>query len=152
MRRNIVETLIGAVVLVVAAGFFGYAYSRTDVGAASGYPVHAQFTAVGSLSVGSDVRISGIKVGSVIGQELDPRTFMARVTMDIREGIELTTDTTAAIGLEGLLGGSYVALEPGGEIDLIPPGGEILYTQAAPDVIGLMTQLVFSQRSGADDR
>lgn len=146
MRRNIVETLIGAVVLVVAIGFFAYAYSTAEVGTVSGYPVTAQFTGVGSLSPGADVRISGIKVGSVVSQDLDPQTFMARVTMSIRNDIELTSDTTAAVSMEGLLGGAFVVLEPGGEEDVIAPGGEILFTQAAPDIIGLVTQLVFSQK------
>lgn len=149
MKRNIVETSIGAVVLAVAVGFFAYAYSRADVGAAAGYPVHAEFTAVGALAVGADVRISGIDVGSVVDLDLNRETYMARVTMHVRDDIELTTDTTAVIAIEGLLGGAYVALEPGGEIDLIPPGGEILFAQAAPDVIGLMTQLVFSGQGGA---
>ncbi len=146
MKRNIVETLIGAIVLVVAIGFFTYAYSRADVGTVSGYTVNAEFTGVGALATGADVRISGIKVGSVVRQELDPTTFMARVTLSIDDSIELPTDTTAAVGIEGLLGGAYVALEPGGEEELIGNGGQILFTQAAPDIIGLVTQLVFSQK------
>ena len=146
MKRNIVETLIGAAVLAIAAGFFGYAYSRADVGAPDGYPVHASFSAVGTLAVGADVRISGIAVGSVTDLDLDPETFMARVTMSVRDDVRLTTDTTAAVNMESLLGGSYVALEPGGEIETIPPGGEILFVQAAPDLVGLMTRMVFSPR------
>ena len=146
MRRNIVETLIGAVVLVVAIGFFTYAYSTADVGPVAGYPVLAKFTSVGSLAPGADVRISGIKVGSVVRQRLDPETYMAEVTMSLRRDIRLSADTTAAVGMEGLLGGAYVTLEPGGEEEMIAPGGEILFTQAAPDIIALVTQLVFSQK------
>lgn len=146
MRRNIVETLIGAVVLVVAIGFFTYAYSTADVGTVSGYQVQADFSSVGTLGPGADVRISGIKVGSVVRQRLNPETFMAEVTMSIQNDVKLTTDTTAAVGMEGLLGGAYVDLQPGGEEALIAPGGEILFTQAAPDIIALVTQLVFSQK------
>jgi phospholipid/cholesterol/gamma-HCH transport system substrate-binding protein len=146
MKRNIVETLIGAIVLVVAIGFFTFAYSRADVGTVSGYTVNADFTGVGSLTTGADVRISGIKVGSVVRQELDPETFMAKVTLSIDDAIDLPTDTTAAVGIEGLLGGAFVSLEPGGEEDLIINGGQIIFTQAAPDIIGLVTQLVFSQK------
>lgn len=146
MKRNIVETLIGAIVLVVAIGFFSYAYSRADVGTVTGYTVNADFTGVGSLTTGADVRISGIKVGSVVRQELDPVTFMAKVTLSIDDAIELPTDTTAAVGIEGLLGGAFVALEPGGEEELLADGGQIIFTQAAPDIIGLVTQLVFSQK------
>jgi phospholipid/cholesterol/gamma-HCH transport system substrate-binding protein len=146
MRRNVVETLIGAVVLLVAIGFFTFAYSRAEIGTVAGYPVEAEFTAVGSLSPGADVRISGIKVGSVVRQELDPETYMARVTMSIADEIRLSSDTTAAINMDGLLGGPYVMLDPGGEEEMIEPGGMILFTQAAPDIIGLVTQLVFSQK------
>jgi len=146
MKRNIVETLIGAIVLVVAIGFFSFAYSRADVGTVSGYTINADFTGVGSLTAGADVRISGIKVGSVVSQELDPDTFMARVTLSIDDAIELPTDTSAAVGIEGLLGGAFVSLEPGGEEELITNGGQIVFTQAAPDIIGLVTQLVFSQK------
>ena len=149
MTRGIVETLAGAAVLIVATGFFAYAWSRADIGGAGGYPVHARFSNVGALNVGADVRIGGIRVGAVTNQELDPETYMAVVTMTVRDDIALTTDTTAAIKAEGLLGGAYVALEPGGEIDTIPPGGEILFAQAAPDMIDLMTQLVFSRPSAA---
>ena len=146
MKRNIVETLIGAIVLVVAVGFFTFAYSRSEVGTVAGYPIAAEFTSVGSLITGADVRISGIKVGSVVSQELDTDTFMARVTMNIDDAVMLSTDTTAAVSMEGLLGGAFVVLEPGGEEENIAPGGEILFTQAAPDIIGLVTQLVFSEK------
>lgn len=149
MTRNIVETLIGALVLAVAAGFFAYAYSRADVGTADGYPVHARFSTIGGLAPGADVRISGIRIGAVEALTLDTETFAARVTMHVRDDVALTADTTAAIKAEGLLGGAYVALEPGGDIDVIPPGGEILFTQAAPDIIDLMSRLVFSS-NGAD--
>ncbi len=148
MKRNIVETLIGAVVLVVAGGFFLFAYSRADVGAAAGYPVHAEFSAVGGLTEGADVRISGIKVGTVSRLALNPETFLARVTMTIQDDVELTSDTAALISIEGLLGGAYVSLEPGGELDTIPPDGNILFAQAAPDIISLMSQLVFSSAGG----
>ena len=150
MKPNIVETLIGAVVLAVAAGFFAYAYSRADVGPAGGYPVHAEFTSVGALDVGADVRIGGIKVGSVARQDLDPETFLARVTMTVRDDVALPADTFAAIKAESLLGGAYVALEPGGDSETIPPGGEILFAQAAPDMIDLMTQMVFSSAPAGD--
>ena len=149
MTRNIVETLIGASVLAVAAGFFAYAYSRADMGSADGYPVHARFSAVGGLTPGADVRISGIRVGAVETMELDAETYAARVTMHIRDDVALTADTTAAIKAEGLLGGAYVALEPGGDIDTIPSGGEILFAQAAPDLVDLMSRMVFSGNSGA---
>ena len=129
MNRNIAETLIGALVLVVAIGFIGFAYSKSDIQTVEGYVVVAKFTGVGSLTEGADVRISGIKVGSVLKQTIDIESYMAEVTMSIEERIELPLDTTAEISTEGLLGGAYVSLDPGGEEQIIADGGEITYTQ-----------------------
>ena len=119
---------------------------ESNIQTVKGYMIVAKFTGVGTLTEGADVRISGIKIGSVVSQELDTDTFMARVTMNIDEAVTLSSDTTAAVSLEGLLGGAFVVLEPGGDEEIIAPGGEILFTQAAPDIIGLVTQLVFSER------
>ena len=146
MKRNIVETIIGAVVLVVAIGFFTFAYSRADVGTVAGYQVTVDFTNVGTLAPGADVRISGIKVGSVLHQELNPETFLARVVMSIDDRIELPTDTSASIGLDGLLGSAYLQLEPGGEEAMLAAGDNILYAEAALDLIALVKQMVFSQK------
>ena len=147
MRRNIVETIIGAVGLVVAIGFFTFAYSRANVGTVDGYELTVDFTNVGTLAPGADVRISGIKVGSVLHQELNPETFLARVVMSIDDRIELPTDTSASIGLDGLLGGAYLQLEPGGEEAMLEAGDNILYAEAALDLIALVKQMVFSQKN-----
>ena len=148
MTRNAAETLIGAIVLIVAVGFFYFAYTRSDIGAAvDGYTVTAKFTGVGTLSPGADVRLSGIKIGNVVTQTLDPVTYLAEVTLTIDDQVKLPTDTTAQISSEGLLGGAYVKLEPGGEEVMLGDGDEIQFTQAAADIVGLLTQLVFSQGS-----
>jgi len=146
MNRNIAETLIGAMVLVVAIGFISFAYSKSDIQTVEGYVVVAKFTGVGALTEGADVRISGIKMGSVLKQTIDIESYMAEVTMSIEERIELPLDTTAEISTEGLLGGAYVSLDPGGEDQMIADGGEITYTQGAANIVRLMTQLVFSQK------
>ena len=83
MTRNIAETLIGAVVLLVAAGFLFFAYDRSNMKAVDGYQIAAKFTAVGSLKAGADVRVSGIRIGSVISQEIQPESFLALVNMSI---------------------------------------------------------------------
>ena len=100
--------------LVVAVIFIVFAYARSDVATVSGYEVTARFTAVDGLRVGDDVRISGIKVGSIIGADLDPEMFDAVLRLSIDPSFELPEDTDAAVSTEGLLGGKYVALEPGG--------------------------------------
>jgi phospholipid/cholesterol/gamma-HCH transport system substrate-binding protein len=149
MKRNIVETIIGAIVLVVAVGFFAFAYTRTDGGTVSGYEIVAEFTGVGALAPGADVRISGIKVGSVLRQELDPETFMARVVISIDDRVELPSDTSASIGMEGLLGGAFIALEPGGDIEMLGNGGMILFTESALDLASIIRQVVLSPKDGS---
>lgn len=81
MSRNPIETVMGAVVLLVAGSFLAFAVNSANLRPVSGYAVKAVFNKVGGLTVGSDVRISGIKVGSVTGQSLDPRTYRAVVTL-----------------------------------------------------------------------
>lgn len=139
MKRNPVETLLGGVVLVIAAMFMVFAYSSADIGAVSGYAVEAKFLKVGGLETGSDVRISGIRVGTVTGQRLDPVTYEATIAMSIASDVKLPTDTEAMIVSDGLLGGKYVNLMPGRAPERIAAGGAITKTkdfQALEDLVG----------------
>ncbi len=108
MGNNIVETLIGAVVLVIAVFFVIFAYTSTGVGPTSGYELSARFTRVDGLSVGSDVRMSGIKVGTVIEQSLDRETFDDWVIFSVNDDVQVPDDTAVKIASDGLLGDSYV--------------------------------------------
>lgn len=147
MQHNLVETLVGALVLAVSAVFVFYGYSVSDMAPKSGYRLIAEFDRVDGLTVGSDVRMSGIKVGTVVDQKLNMRNFYATVTLAINEDIELPDDTSAKITMEGLLGGNYVSLTPGGSFDLLSDGDEISYTQGAVDLIGLVSQAMFSTQN-----
>ncbi|HRQ61683.1 MAG TPA: outer membrane lipid asymmetry maintenance protein MlaD, partial [Alphaproteobacteria bacterium] len=114
MRRNIIETILGAVVLVVAISFVVYSYKQADIGAGSGgYQISANFSGIGGLKPGDDVQISGVKIGTVSNVSLNPETFLARVDMMVDDGVKLPVDTAALISSESLLGGRYLALEPG---------------------------------------
>ena len=147
MGKTLLETLIGAVVLVVAIAFITMAYTRSDVKTVKGYTALAQFTAIDGLDVGDDVRISGIKVGSVTDQTLDFDYYRAIVHMSIDPAVELPEDTTAAVVSEGLLGGKYVALEPGGDDELITDGGEITLTQSSVNLESLLGKFIYSGSS-----
>lgn len=147
MRRNTIETVLGAVVLAVAALFLLFAYRSADLGSVQGYEVEAHFSSTGGLQTGSDVRISGVKVGTVNGQSLDPKTFLAVVRMSIDSSVQLPKDTVAVIASESLLGGKFMALEPGGDPDTIPAGGRIEYTQSTPGIEQLLGQVIFSLQS-----
>lgn len=145
MSGNVIETVMGAVVLVVAALFLFFAYSTSQIRAVQGYPVTAQFQSVDGIRDGSDVRIGGVKVGSVVAERLDPKTFLATVRMTINPNYKLPDDTLAEIVSSSLLGDKYMSLVPGGSEKDIPPGGQIKYTQAPVSLENLIGQMIFSQ-------
>lgn len=151
MKRNIVETILGAFVILVALSFFIFGYGKSDKAIGDGYEVTANFSSIGGLRAGDAVQISGVKVGSVQKVELDPDTYLARVTLSVQNGIELPEDTAALISSEGLLGGLYMALEPGGQEELIKEGGRIQYTQAPQNLEQLLGQFIFSMQDSKDD-
>jgi len=144
MGRNLVETLLGAIVLVVAGLFLVFAYSSTNIRAVNGYDVIAKFERVDGLVTGSDVKLSGIKVGTVLEQKLEPQTYLAVVRISIDGSVKLPTDTVAQVVSEGLLGSNFIALVPGAEEQMIPPGGEIKFTQAPVNIVQLLGKFIFS--------
>jgi phospholipid/cholesterol/gamma-HCH transport system substrate-binding protein len=148
MTRNLLETLLGAIVLIVAVVFLVFAYSATQMGSDSGYELVARFDRVDGLQPGSDVRISGIKVGTVTGQSLDPATYRAEVRFTMRDDVELPADSSAAVVSDGLLGGKYLSVVPGGDIEMLEPGDELILTQSAINFEDLIGHFIFSQGSG----
>ncbi len=138
LKDNIVEALIGLVVIVVAVGFVVFAYNRTGQGAGGGYALAARFPNVTGVSAGTDVRVSGMKVGTVTGSRLDAKTFQAVLDLSIDPKVRLPIDSSAAITSEGILGGSYISLTPGGDPEVLKPGAEISDTQGATDLMGLI--------------
>lgn len=143
MKGNLFEALIGAVVLAVAAFFLVFAFSSTDVGAVDGYNVTATFDRVDGVNAGADVRMSGIKIGTVSKLELDPQTFLAKATLSIDRTVLLPADSSAEITTEGLLGGKYMAIVPGGAEDVIAAGGKIQFTQSSISLEGLIGRIGF---------
>ena len=146
MSRNSVETIMGAVVLVVAAFFLFFAYTTVHGGTVSGYELTARFNRIEGLRDGGDVKVSGIKVGSIVSLNLDPKTFVAVVKMQIEPSVKLPVDTVATITSTGLLGDKYLALEPGNEDDMLKPGGQIEHTQSPMSLESLIGQYIFSQQ------
>jgi len=144
MRRNVIETVMGGVVLIVAAMFVGIAFQSGTVSAPAGYQVTAEFDDASGLGPGSEVRMSGVRIGTVHSQELDPDTYFAVVTLNISESIKLPSDTSARIIADGLLGSNFIALEPGGDEEMIPAGGEITFTQGSINVVDLLGRFIFS--------
>lgn len=144
--RNAIETMMGFIVLVIAFFFIMIAYNSGHITkAGNGYSVLANFNNIGGLYIGSEVRISGIKVGTVSDQKIDQKTglYHAIVTMDIHDNIQIPKDTTAAIVSDGLLGSRYVALEPGGSDDFLVQGDIIKRTQSSISLEALIGKFVF---------
>ncbi len=148
MQNSIVETLIGAAVIAIAGLFFFFAYSSTGAAPVSGYDVLAKFNRADGVNVGTDVRLSGIKVGTVSKLGLDQKTYSAVVTMTVAKDVKLPDDSSIRITSEGLLGNQYLSIEPGSAMETIKPGGEIENTQGSVDLIGLLGKAVFGATGG----
>ncbi|MBT5073811.1 MAG: outer membrane lipid asymmetry maintenance protein MlaD [Kordiimonadaceae bacterium] len=144
MRNNVVETMMGAIVLLITGGFLYFAFSNSGVGAVGGTTYLARFDKIDGLAIGGEVKISGINVGTITGQHLDYDSFSAIVEMNIISSIELPEDTFAKITSEGLLGGNYLVLDPGGSDVMLEEGDEIVETQGAVDFLGLLDKFAGS--------
>jgi phospholipid/cholesterol/gamma-HCH transport system substrate-binding protein len=143
-QRSLAETLTGAVVLVVAVGFLGYAVANTGRSPVSGYSLHAGFDRIDGLAVGSDVRVAGVKVGSVTAARVDPQTYQAQVTFTVQNAVKLPRDSSAEITSDGLLGSKYLALVPGGDEAMLAAGGTVTITQSAISLEQLLGKFIFS--------
>lgn len=143
MAHSMSETLIGAAVLATAGGFFFYAASVADVDVATGgYDVTAEFRRAEGIAPGGDVRIAGVKVGTIRSMSLDQRSYRAVVTMTIRAGIDIPEDTAAKITSASLLGDSFIALAPGASDVMLGSGDSFEFTQDSVSLIDLATKAV----------
>ena len=143
MGRNIVETIVGALVLVVAGVFVFYAFARSDRAGPDGFEITARFGRIDGLKRGADVTLSGVKVGTVTGFDLDRKTYQAVVRMLVSSNVSLPADTHAKIVSESLLGGMVVVLEPGNDRQMLKSGGEIEHTQDSIPLTELIAKFMF---------
>ena len=139
MANSIAETVIGAVVLATAVGFVVYAGQTRGVQLSGGsYPLNARFRSAEGISVGTDVRVAGINVGSVTGLKLDPQSYEAQATFTVDNGLEIPEDSGAKVASESLLGGSYVEITPGASEFMLKSGDEIVNTQGSVSLLNLL--------------
>ena len=150
MHRNTLEPVMGAIVLLAAAGFVTLAYEAADVKGSGGYEIAAEFGSTGGLSVGDDVRISGIKVGQITAQQLDPITYVAKVSMAIEPTIKIPSDSSARITAASLLGGNYLELMPGAATDTLGAGAVIYDTRDPISLSDLLGKAVFASNNPAN--
>jgi phospholipid/cholesterol/gamma-HCH transport system substrate-binding protein len=146
-RHGVAETLTGVLVLLIAASFLAYALAHSGRSAGSGYVLNARFDHIDGLAVGADVRIAGVKVGTVTDERIDPKAFTAVVSLTVRDDISLPKDTAALILSESLLGGKYISLAPGGDETSLKPNQTIAVTQSAVSLEDLLGKFIFSVTS-----
>lgn len=145
MSRNVIETVMGAVVLVIAGGFIMTAYQGRQMQTVKdGYDVMARFDDASGIVTGSDVRVGGVKVGVVKTMELDPKSYRANVTLELGKTISVPTDSSAVIKGDGLLGSKFVSLVPGGSEEMLKQGSEIEFTQSSISLEEMIGKFVFS--------
>lgn len=143
MQNNTVETLIGALVLAVAAAFLFFAYTSTSSGSINGYDLKASFNSADGISTGTDVRLHGIKIGTVSSMDLDPKTYQAVIHMSVRNDVKIPDDSSVKITSSGLLGSSYLAVQPGGSDTMLAAGGVITNTQGSIDLMSLIGRVIY---------
>ena len=148
LKKNAVETILGAVVLLMAGTFISFAMNMVDIGEVDGYEVSAAFLKVGGLTDGSDVRLNGVKIGTVSDLTLDYETYDAVVKMSIRSDIKLPVDSVASIGSSGIIGGKFVAIRPGGEKDVVSKGGALTKTEDFKSLEEQVGEIIFLPTGG----
>ncbi len=143
MAENTTEVLVGAGVLALAAGFAIYAAQVTDLSTNSNtYTLEASFRSLEGVSVGTDVRLAGVRVGTVSDVDLNPETYRADTVVAVQQGIEIPDDSAIVISSEGLLGGNFVEIVPGGSPFYFEPGDTIEDTQGAVSLVSLLLKFV----------
>ncbi len=142
--RNLTELLAGAVVIVVAVGFLGYAVANTGRSGVGGYSLMARFDRIDGLATGSDVRVAGVKVGSITRTIIDPKSYQAVVTFSVQDAVQLPKDSSAEVTSDGMLGGKFLSLVPGGDSQMLADHGIVQITQSAVSLEQLLGKFIFN--------
>ncbi len=143
LKEHGAEALIGLLVVLVAVWFGYYAWARTGGGrVANAVRVTALFPNANGVSVGTDVRVAGLKIGQVAALKLDPQSYQANVVLAIDPTAKVPADSSAAITSEGILGGNYISLIPGGDTTPLKSGDTIVDTQGSVDLMGMVGQFI----------
>ena len=149
--HNIFDFLVGTIVLIIAIIFFSLSLKNSKISSQDGYYITAKFENADGINIGSDIKISGVKIGSVTKQILDPSSFRAILTFNIQNSINLPIDSSAKIVSEGLLGSKYISITPGGDEKNISNGQEIAFTQSSINFEELLGKFIFNGK-GNDEK
>ena len=152
MNKKPVETIMGIVVIFVAAFFLYFAYKVSDLQVVKGYDINARFLKVGGLNVGSDVRINGIKVGTVIAQNLDPEDYVADVKLSISSNIQLPKDSVVSVVSDGLVGNKFIKIEPGKSKEFLQNGDTVANTKDFKTLEDMVGEIIFMVTDNGDKK
>lgn len=145
-NNNYFEIIVGTFVLFCAAFFFFSSFKNSRVSNAVGYNLIAKFDNIDGIENGSDVKISGVKVGTVVEQILDEQTFRAALKININNSVKLPSDSSAKIASEGLLGSKYLSINPGADEEILKDGDEISFTQSSVNFEDLLGKFIFGDK------
>ncbi|MBI1361660.1 MAG: outer membrane lipid asymmetry maintenance protein MlaD [Alphaproteobacteria bacterium] len=155
MRESLFETLVGVLVVAVAGAFLFFSLQQRSSAAslADSYALSAKFNRIDGVSTGTDVRVAGVKVGSVTSIKLDPKSYKAVVDFSVKKGVEIPDDTTAQVISDGLLGGSYIGLLIGGSSEFLPDDGTgmVEYTRGSVDLLTVLSEFASSAGKSNSD-
>ena len=149
MKENKLEVIIGAVVIAVAFGFVVFLYQSTGLSVSNSkhYELKADFRSADGIHVGTDVRLAGVKVGTVSDLSLNVETYRAEAELAIENAVDIPEDSALTVSSEGLLGGNFIEIIPGASYEYMQPGDEFLDTQGSVSLISLLLKFV----SGSDN-
>lgn len=142
MHRNVIETVLGAVVLLVAGIFLLFALQFSSNAGVKGYDLLAEFRATDGLKIGDEVRMAGVKIGTVTQIALKPEDYGAVVTMRLEPQAQVSVDSTVSIHTDGLFGGKYMEILIGGETENLKPGQRFGFVQDSVIVEELIEKIV----------
>jgi phospholipid/cholesterol/gamma-HCH transport system substrate-binding protein len=148
MQNTTFETIMGAFVILVAAGFLYFAYTSNSAGSLGGYDLNARFASADGIATGTDVRLHGIKIGRVSSLDLDPKTYAAVVHVSIRDDVKIPEDSSIKVTSAGIMGSSYLAIQPGGSEKMLAAGGQLTNTQGSIDLMGLIGRVIYGNSGG----
>lgn len=143
MRESLFETLVGLAVVAVAGLFLVFSLSqRSDAATGDSYDLIAKFDRADGVSPGTDVRVAGVKVGTVKSVSLDQKTYKAEAVLAIKKGVQIPEESAAQIQSDSLLGGSYIHIQISGMPDNMQPGSKFEYTRGSMDILGILLEAV----------
>ncbi len=146
MKHNLFEVIVGTFVLICAIYFFVFSFKKSEISTSNTYQIVAEFDNIGEIGDGSDVKISGVKIGTVNSQTLNPENYRARVTLNINNDIKLPSDSSAKVVSSGLLGGKFISIEPGADEEMLENNGSIIFTQSSVNFEELLGKFIFGSK------